>query len=139
VHIGNKLLGDVLKPSHIDAMALALHSDSFCKGDVIIREGESGDFFYIIESGSVEVFKNESKDDNPVARLESGNFFGEKALLSEDIRQATCIAATDVKCLCLMREYFVLLLGNLQDLLDGNHVEEEKHSKENCEEKEKFK
>lgn len=39
--------------------------------------------------------------------------------MSEDVRQATCIASTDVKCLTLMREDFVRMLGNLQDLLNG--------------------
>ena len=99
-------------------MALAIESDSFQKGDVIIRQGERGDAFYIIESGTVDVFTTE-KGDEPVVRLTSGQFFGEKALISEDVRQATCIASSDVKCLTLMREDFVRMLGNLQDLLSG--------------------
>lgn len=118
VQIGDKVLGDVLKPEDIDAMALATQQDSFKKGDVVVREGERGDIFYLIESGTVDVFKKESGE-NPIATLTSGQFFGEKALLSEDVRQATCIASSDVKCLFLMREDFVLMLGDLQDLLDG--------------------
>jgi len=99
-------------------MALASQKDSFRKGDVIVREGERGDVFYLIESGTVDVFKKEMGDE-PIATLSSGQFFGEKALISEDVRQATCIASSDVKCLFLMREDFVLMLGDLQDLLDG--------------------
>ena len=118
VKIGDNVLGDVLHSSDIDAMALATETDSFSKGDVIIRQGERGDAFYIIESGSVDVFVAEQGDE-PVARLASGQFFGEKALMSEDVRQATCIATTDVECLTLMREDFVRMLGNLQDLLNG--------------------
>eukprot|EP00586_Coscinodiscus_wailesii_P010441 CAMPEP_0172503214 /NCGR_PEP_ID=MMETSP1066-20121228/167296_1 /TAXON_ID=671091 /ORGANISM="Coscinodiscus wailesii, Strain CCMP2513" /LENGTH=689 /DNA_ID=CAMNT_0013278855 /DNA_START=128 /DNA_END=2194 /DNA_ORIENTATION=+ len=118
VKIGDKVLGDVLKASEIDAMALAIQRDSFRKSDVIVREGETGDTFYIIESGTVEVFKK-ANGEKPVATLEKGNFFGEKALLSEDVRQATCIASSDVQCLYLTREDFVLMLGDLQDLLDG--------------------
>ena len=107
-------------------MALALQRDSFRKGDVIVREGERGDVFYLIESGTVNIFKKENGGE-PVASLSTGHFFGEKALLSEDVRQATCIASSDVKCLFLMREDFVLMLGDLQDLLDGNErkLEEE--------------
>lgn len=119
VKIGDNVLGDVLRSSDIDAMALATQSDSFHKGDVIIRQGEKGDAFYIIESGTVDVFTTEQGSAEPVARLTSGQFFGEKALMSEDVRQATCIASTDVKCLTLMREDFVRMLGNLQDLLKG--------------------
>ena len=119
VKIGEKILGDVLAASDIDAMALATQKDKFRKGDVIVREGERGDIFYLIESGSVDVFKKETGD-KPIATLQSGQFFGEKALLTEDVRQATCIASTDVKCLFLMRQDFNLMLGDLQDLLDGN-------------------
>jgi len=97
---------------------LATQKDSFLKGDVIVREGEKGDIFYLIESGTVEVFKKDSGKE-PVATLTAGQFFGERSLLSEDVRQATCIAASDVQCLFLMREDFVLMLGDLQELLDG--------------------
>jgi CRP-like cAMP-binding protein len=119
VKIGDKVLGDVLQPDDINAMALATQQDTFAKGDVIVREGERGDVFYLIESGEVEVFKKGEDGDGPIATLGSGQFFGERALLSEDLRQATCVASSDVKCLYLMREDFVLMLGNLQDLLDG--------------------
>jgi len=119
VKIGDNVLGEVLSPEDINAMALATQKDSFAKGDVIVREGERGDIFYLIESGTVEVYKKGEKEEQPVASLSSGNFFGEKALLSEDVRRATCIASSDVKCLYLMREDFDLMLGSLQDLLDG--------------------
>lgn len=117
VKISGNVLGDVLRSSDIDAMALATQSDSFKKGDVIIRQGERGDAFYIIESGSIDVFID-SKGDEPVNTMSSGQFFGERALMSEDVRAATCVAATDTKCITLMREDFVRMLGNLQDLLN---------------------
>ena len=120
VKIGDSVLGNVLKASDIDAMAVATQSDSFQKGDVIIRQGEKGDAFYIIESGTIDVFITGQADSKPVARLTSGQFFGEKALISEDVRQATCIASTDAQCLTLMREDFVQMLGSMQDLLSGN-------------------
>jgi cGMP-dependent protein kinase len=121
VQIGGKVLRDVLDASQIDAMALALQKDSFSKGDVIVREGEKGDIFYLIESGSVNVFKASAGKD-PITTLQSGQFFGERALLSEDVRQATCTAASDVECMFLMREDFVMMLGDLQDLLDGSEA-----------------
>jgi len=124
VKIGDKVLGDVLRTSHIDAMSLALQKDIFRKGDVIVREGERGDIFYLIESGSVDVFKKDIGD-KPITTLTTGQFFGEKALLTEDVRQATCIATSEVQCLFLMREDFNLMLGDLQDLLDGTVRQEE--------------
>jgi len=123
VKIGDKILGEVLEASDIHAMALAIQKDTFHNGDVIVREGESGDVFYLIETGSVDVFKK-GKSDGPITTLSSGQFFGERALLSEDVRQATCIASSEVQCLFLMRDDFVLMLGDLQDLLDKNACKE---------------
>ena len=42
--------------------------------------------------------------------------------MSEDVRQGTCVAATDAKCLTPLREGFVRMLGNLQGLLDGSYL-----------------
>ena len=121
VKIGGKTLGEVLSTRDLDHMALALERDTFKQGDVVIREGEKGDIFYIIESGSVEV---STKADGNVAQLGKGQFFGEKALLSEDVRKATCVASCEVKVLFMMREDFVLMLGDMQDLLDGKSTED---------------
>ena len=46
----------------------------------------------------------------------SGSIFGEKALIAEDLRQASCIANTPVKVLALGREDFVALLGSVSEL-----------------------
>ena len=42
--------------------------------------------------------------------------------MSEDVRQATCVAATDAKCLTPLQEGFVRMLGILQGLLDGPYL-----------------
>jgi len=119
LRFGDKILGEVMKASEIDAMVLATQSRLYKKDDVLIREGERGDMLYIIESGTVEVFKK-SNGDKPIATMKTGQFFGEKALLSEDVRQATCIASSDLKCLMLTREDFNLMLGDLKELLDAS-------------------
>ena len=124
VAINDKKLGDVLSSSEITTMASATRGNVFRKGEVIISEGEEGDIFYMIESGDVDVFIK-AKGDNPVATLSSGTFFGEKALLSDDKRSATCVAKTDVKCLVLMRADFVQILGDLRDLMDGSYREKD--------------
>jgi len=118
VKIGEKLLGDILSPSQLESMALATNYQSFEKDDTIIREGERGDCFYMIVKGSVDVFVK-SQGNSKVATLTEHKFFGEKALLSSETRNATCIAATAVTCLSLTREDFVLMLGNFEDLLSG--------------------
>jgi len=107
-----------LKPSELGQLAEALEEEKFEKGDIIIREGEVGDHFYIIESGEVAVTKKDGDSTTDIATLVSGKYFGEKALLSEDRRQATCTATCDTGCLSMDRTNFVEMLGHLQDLID---------------------
>lgn len=58
-----------------------------------------------------------------VATLTEHKFFGEKALISSESRNATCVAASTVTCLTLTREDFNLMLGNFEDLLAGKTQE----------------
>lgn len=52
-----------------------------------------------------------------VAKLKAGDFFGETALLKNDVRNATVVARSEVMCLALDRENFNSLLGPLEELL----------------------
>ena len=118
VKMGEKNLGEILSNSQLESMALATQYQDFQQGDTIIREGESGDCFYMIVKGSVDVFVK-SAGSGKVATLTEHKFFGEKALISSDTRNATCKAGTDVTCLTLTREDFNLMLGNFSDLISG--------------------
>eukprot|EP00804_Cyclotella_cryptica_P025507 CCRYP_012002-RA/>CCRYP_012002-RA protein AED:0.06 eAED:0.06 QI:1626/0.88/0.9/1/1/0.9/10/1012/1142 len=120
VNINGKSLNEVLSESEIDTLALATITESYKAGHVIIREGDPGDIFYMIDSGKVDVIIK-ARGDKPVATLTSGQFFGEQALLSNDVRMASCIASTDVVCHILMRNDFILLLGDLQSLMEANY------------------
>ena len=120
VQIKGKSFSDVLSESEIDTLALAAITESYKSGDVIVKEGDPGDIFYMIDSGSVDVFI-EAKGEEPVANITAGQFFGEMALLSNAPRAATCIAKTDVRCQLLMRHDFILLLGDLESLVKTNY------------------
>lgn len=120
VKIKGKFFSEVLSESEIDTLALAAISESYKPGHVIIKEGDPGDIFYIIESGSVDVII-EKHGSTPVATLSAGQFFGEMALLSNEPRAASCIAKTDVKCHILMRNDFILLLGDLESLIKTDY------------------
>ena len=101
--------------SDIDALALATKTEYFDEGTDVVREGDKGDMFYMIEEGTVAVTK-ETIGAAPICVLKKGDFFGEKALLSSDTRAATCTATSRLKCLVLVREDFVRMLGNLKTL-----------------------
>ena len=129
VRFGDKTLAGLLSNNQLEQIAGALEQESFQKGEFIIRQGQEGDYFYIVEEGEVGIYKTDgdvSIDDTltaqagPLAVLSVGAYFGEKALLAEDRRQASCIAETNVKCLTLGRDDFVMMLGNLEEIISSN-------------------
>ena len=72
-------------------------------GTQIITQGEAGDRFYIISSGTVQV----SIDGLPVRTMTAGESFGEIALLRETPRTASVAAVTPIELLALDRHHFV--------------------------------
>jgi len=116
VTVGGNNLEEVLTLEQFNDLVSVLDTEFFPKGEVIIHEGMTGDTFYIIESGTVDVFMK-SKGKDPVRTLQSSDYFGQLVLLSEDVRTATCVASSDVKCLFLVRSDFVRLFGGMQDVL----------------------
>ena len=82
------------------------------EGDVIIRQGEQGDYFYMIDKGVAMVTRNPEDDDDSVemAELNEGATFGEAALISDKPRNATVAMMTDGILLRLSKEDFNKLL-----------------------------
>jgi len=79
-------------------MTSSLERETFESGDAIIVQGNTGDNFYIIAEGEVGVFQNKGeKEERKLATLRQGGYFGEKALLKEDLRAASCIAESKVR------------------------------------------
>lgn len=76
-------------------------------GEPIVVQGETGDAFYALRSGQVEV----TEDGKPVATLGPGAFFGEIALLMDSPRTATVRARTPVRAYRLDREGFDRILA----------------------------
>jgi ABC-type multidrug transport system ATPase subunit/CRP-like cAMP-binding protein len=74
-------------------VATALKPVSVPPGTAVVREGEPGAQFYLIESGSLEVTVRQNGTSRTVQRLEPGQFFGEMALLQEGGRRAATVRA----------------------------------------------
>ncbi|KAM9808688.1 cGMP-dependent protein kinase 2 isoform 3-T6 [Syngnathus typhle] len=96
-----------------------LEVDYFEKGDYIIREGEEGDTFFIIAKGQVIVTQSTEGFAEPqqIKTLGVGHYFGEKALISEDLRSANIICnENDTQCLVVDRDNFNQMVGTYEEL-----------------------
>jgi CRP-like cAMP-binding protein len=96
----------------LKALYETLSTKKFKAGDLIIKEGDRGDSFYILYTGSVQVLQKTLANDNiALANLnaEQGVFFGEAALIGHDVRSASVIALTDCSTIVLSGEKFIAL------------------------------
>jgi CRP/FNR family cyclic AMP-dependent transcriptional regulator len=74
------------------------------KGDFVVKEGDSGDFMFIIVEGKVKVVLKRGKKEILLATLDKGNFFGEMSLFGAGPRSASVKALTDLILLKITRE-----------------------------------
>ena len=103
-----------LEAVELEALARAFSPRSYPSGSPIIRESEAGDFFFVILRGEVKVFVD-SPDGREVvlSHLQTGDFFGEMALLEGESRSASVEALTDCELAVLARaEFFAVLERN---------------------------
>ncbi|HDY81450.1 MAG TPA: cyclic nucleotide-binding domain-containing protein [Halieaceae bacterium] len=101
-----------LPPTDIQRLLQTLQSVTVNAGDTVIRQGDEGDYFYIISKGSCSVTRLASGEgwDVPLAELGKGDFFGEEALVSDATRNATVTMLTDGTLMRLSKKDFVELL-----------------------------
>lgn len=92
----------------------------FKEGQVIIREGETGDLFYVITEGRVEVIiRDAGGSDVVLHEAGPGDFFGELSMLTNEPRSARIRAVEDVTTLVLERdEFFNFLRAHTHAAID---------------------
>src|SRR6202008_3995880 len=83
-------------------------------GHEIVREGETGDRFYVLTSGKARV----TRGDHEVASLGAGDFFGELALFDPAPRNATVTATSQASLVTLDRDAFTKALNEMPSLRD---------------------
>ena len=112
-----------IEPYELMQISDALKTATFKKGDYIIKEGEMGDVFYILEEGKCEATKTlePGKPDTVIKEYSVGDYFGERALIKGEPRACNIIAVSDtVKVISLDRISFKRLLGPIEELLKRN-------------------
>jgi len=103
---------------------------TFLPGDLIIGEGEKGDSLYIITHGLVSIYKN-GQENQPLAELNDGDFFGEMALLEAQVRTANVKAAKATTLLRLTRRDVLAMADNEPELKAKlEKVRDERHATE---------
>lgn len=79
----------------------------YAKGQVVVRQGETGDCMYAIQSGRLEVVKEDKKSEVRVALLEQGDIFGEMAIFEREVRSATVRATSEARVLTVDKKTFL--------------------------------
>jgi MFS family permease len=92
-----------LTPAVVESLARSLITVPVAAGEVVLREGEDSDRFYVIDSGLVEV----TQDGAVIRREGPGDFFGEIGLLRDVPRTATITAVEDSVLVALERDDFL--------------------------------
>lgn len=103
----------MVPPSNLQAMFMRMQEIKVEPGQVIVKQGDDGDFFYVIMSGRCIVTR-EQPNQKPVrlAELDTGSCFGEEALISDSKRNASVTMLTRGSLMRLSKEDFRNLLND---------------------------
>ncbi len=87
-------------------------TQDYKKGELLFEQGDTGDYIYIIISGSVEVRKELKGKTECIAKVSSGDILGEMAVLTEEPRCASGIAVEPTKVIMVRDRTLRLALLN---------------------------
>jgi rhodanese-related sulfurtransferase len=99
-----------LPPAHIDSLLGRFERLKARRGEVVVRQGDAGDYYYLIERGRCLVTRQVAGAQVELAELTAGDAFGEEALVADTTRNATVTMKTDGVLLRLAKSDFVELL-----------------------------
>jgi CRP-like cAMP-binding protein len=102
-----------IPPANIQAIFMRMQQINYKSGDVVLKQGAEGDFFYVLTRGKCLVTRETplNKDGIKLAELSVGDTFGEEALISDAKRNATVTMMDDGSVMRLGKEDFKRLLN----------------------------
>jgi CRP-like cAMP-binding protein/rhodanese-related sulfurtransferase len=116
-----------IPPANIQAIFMRLQKVNYKPGDVVIKQGDEGDFFYVITRGRCIVTRETplNKEGIRLAELGVGDTFGEEALISHAKRNATVFMETEGTLMRLGKQDFQTLLNEpMLEWVDKKRAEE---------------
>ena len=111
-----------LEPLSLDEqkqLAGRIKPEHYAASETVIREGDEGDSFYVIADGEVEVRVGEKANEQVVARLHTGDFFGEMSLMTGETRTATVVTSVDSQFYVISKRAFESLLAAHEELVEA--------------------
>ncbi|MCX7168299.1 MAG: cyclic nucleotide-binding domain-containing protein [Rhodocyclales bacterium] len=113
-----------LPPAHIHALLAKFNRVPAKRGETIVKQGDPGDYYYLIESGRCKVSRLVAGSPVYLAELKEGDAFGEEALVADTARNATVTMNTDGLLLRLSKQDFnQLLRAPLLQKVTGDEAE----------------
>ncbi len=102
-----------IPPANIQAIFMRMQQINYMAGDVVLKQGAEGDYFYVLTRGRCLVTRETplNKDGIKLAELGVGDTFGEEALISDAKRNATVTMTTDGAVMRLGKDDFRNLLN----------------------------
>ncbi|MCJ7591479.1 MAG: cyclic nucleotide-binding domain-containing protein [Woeseiaceae bacterium] len=102
-----------IPPANIQAIFMRMQQINYRTGDVILKQGAEGDYFYVLIRGTALVTRETplSKEGIKLAELSVGDTFGEEALISDAKRNATVTMRSDGAVMRLGKDDFKKLLN----------------------------
>jgi len=102
-----------IPPANIQAIFMRMQQINYKAGDVVLKQGAEGDYFYVLTRGRCLVARETplNKDGIKLAELGVGDTFGEEALISDAKRNATVTMTTDGAVMRLGKDDFRNLLN----------------------------
>jgi HEAT repeat protein len=93
-----------LPPVELKQVAAVAWENFYTEGDLIARQGETGDAMFIIVDGEVKVYTEETNEE--LAQRGPGEYVGEMSIISHEPRMASLQAAGNVRMLCIGQKEF---------------------------------
>jgi CRP-like cAMP-binding protein len=102
-----------IPPANIQAIFMRMQQINYKSGDVVLKQGSEGDYFYVLTRGKCLVTRETplNKEGIKLAELDVGDTFGEEALISDAKRNATVTMTTDGAVMRLGKDDFKRLLN----------------------------